>query len=89
MLEIRVIRWVDSTGFNGWKNLEDCEMMEPDPIVSVGFVLAETETKVVLLQSETRRPKPEYNSGGNNLVIPRVAIVDEFTVRQRTDNADD
>lgn len=45
------IRWVDSVGESGWAEISDWQDLEPDPIDSLGFVISETKTKVVIVQS--------------------------------------
>ena len=83
MLEIRVVYWVDSTGPNGWRPIEELAAMTPDPVVSVGYVLADDDTRVVLCGSITeRRDALSLQSGEGGMVIPRVSIVEEMTIRK-------
>lgn len=45
------IRWVDSVGENGWAEISDRQDLEPEPIDSIGFVIRETKTRIVIVQS--------------------------------------
>lgn len=81
MYKLRMIRWIDSTGLNGWQALETIQGLTPDPVISVGFVVAEDEDRIVITTSITERPgNLALQSGEGALVIPRVAIVSEREV---------
>lgn len=65
------IKWVDSTSFNGWKNLplEDSEMCE---IETVGYVIENHRNRIVIANSVSNA-----NHCDGILVIPKGAILEK------------
>ena len=78
--EVRYVEWLDSTGLSRWNSLEEASKLVPDPCRTVGFVLKETATEVIIIQSFTERLGNEQ-SADNCICIPRFAIVFEQLVR--------
>lgn len=69
MIEIHVIEWIDSTGYDGWRNREGLEDAKPKNIVTCGMLAKEDDTFVYLKQSDA-----EWQIG-NVIAIPHVTIV--------------
>jgi len=66
-----MIKWVDiASGEVGWQENKD---FPPQPILSVGFVVTETPTYIVLCQSMYDEVNPDYYD--NMISIPRGVIV--------------
>ena len=79
-LEIRTVEWTDSVGNGGWHSLAKDKDMPPDRIQTVGYVIAETDKHVTLVQSFTNRKDASEDQGDNSISIPKVAILKSRTL---------
>ena len=79
-----LVDWLDSSGASGWQLIEDAAVMEPDPCTSVGFVIAETEDRLTLLQSFTNRKATAKakDMGDHALTIPKCSITRVVVLRK-------
>lgn len=74
------VKWIDSSGCSGWKSEADLKARRVSTIVSVGFVLQETDTVIALVQN-VDKDEPGPGQKGEDyacdlITIPRVAIID-------------
>jgi hypothetical protein len=73
------VQWIDSTHGGGWNSISthrsSCHL---GPMVSIGFVVQETETHLLLAQSQS---VPEEDCA-NTLAIPKVAITHIEVIEQ-------
>ena len=79
--EVRLVEWIDSSGASGWQPIEDAALVEPDPCMSVGFVIGETPDHLTLLQSVTNR-KSGKNHADHVLTIPKCSIIRMVVLRK-------
>lgn len=77
--EVRYIEWVDSMGGSGWEPLEEMSTYKPMAIKTAGFVVAEGEDFVTVLQSYDERDKGRPHAD-NVISIPKVAITSMRTL---------
>lgn len=45
------VEWVDSCEFGGWRDLDDVADMKPAPCTTIGYLLKEYKTHLVLASS--------------------------------------
>ncbi len=75
--EVRLIEWIDSTGMAGWQPSDEVLGLSVSTCVSVGFVVKEDETQVLLAASIDRM----YENVSDVTAIPKVCIVIDRTLR--------
>jgi len=71
-MQIVEVEWVDSQAFDGWHGSEEMKNWNDSLVCkSVGYLLRESEDRMVLVMSES------FGSGAldNGMTIPRVAII--------------
>lgn len=83
--EVRYIEWIDSAGRGSWHDLAVAVKAKLDPIGSVGFVVAETDEHVTIIQSFTNRDEVVDDLADNSISIPKVAIRDSRTIIKADD----
>lgn len=66
-----VIHWIDSCSIEGWTSLEEIPL-EPTLVVSVGWILAETENALTLVPHCGETDGHEAVSG--SMTIPLICI---------------
>lgn len=81
---MRLVEWLDSCSEHGWQPLTDSKKIEPDHCSSVGFVIADTDEYLTLLQSFTNRKDAAADQGDNSICIPKFAILNSITIREGT-----
>lgn len=74
--EIRLVEWIDSSGMSGWNHRDEVDRHGIGACVSVGFVVREDETQVMLAASVDR----VHDNVGDVTAIPRFAITAERTL---------
>ena len=79
--EVRLVEWIDSSASSGWQSCEDAAKIEPDPCMSVGFVIHETDDHLTLLQSVTNR-KSGKDHADHVLAIPKCSITRTVVLRK-------
>lgn len=72
--EIAVIVWKDAVADVGWKTVD--EVSETHTIVSVGLVVLETDTELVLAGSWGGDPEDELETN-NRITIPKGWVIDD------------
>ena len=70
------VRWVDSQGGGGWRDVRDAPNWRPTEIVTVGFVLEDHEDFLVLVQSLASPDADGDCQADGWLTIPRRAILE-------------
>ena len=81
MREIRYIEWVDSSAGTGWHPNSSLEAEEPLKIATVGFVLKENGSHVVIVQSFDNQ-EGDSQHANNFLSVPKIAITKSKTLRK-------
>lgn len=70
------VRWVDSQGGGGWRDVGDAPNWRPTEIVTVGFVLEDHDDFLVLVQSLASPDADGDSQADGWLTIPRQAILE-------------
>ena len=70
------VRWVDSQGGGGWRDVRDAPNWRPTEIVTVGFVLDDHDDFLVLVQSLASPDADGDSQADGWLTIPRRAIIE-------------
>ena len=47
------VRWLDACGDSSWLDKDELVEKEPAPAITVGFLIIETDTKVILASGKT------------------------------------
>jgi len=76
--EVRCVEWVDSACVTGWTSLSDLDDGGISECTTVGFVLREDDTQVLLIQSEDHR----HGNLDSVMAIPKVAVTKSETIRK-------
>lgn len=77
------VEWIDSAApARPWLEQDDARAFDPVVIVSVGFLLRKTKTKVLLMQSLVKNDAHGQLGGIN--AIPRAAVVSITPLYERT-----
>jgi hypothetical protein len=78
-MQIAQVRWLDSTTFHEWENIETVDKASPRMCVAVGFLITENEDKITLALLAT----DDFQAFSNWIVIPAKDIVDrEILIRE-------
>jgi hypothetical protein len=70
------VRWIDSQGGGGWRDIRDAPNWRPTEIVTVGFVIEDADDFLVLVQSLASPDADGDSQADGWLTIPRQAILD-------------
>jgi hypothetical protein len=63
------VDWVDSCEYGGWRNREDVADMKPAPCTTIGYLMKESKTHMVLASSTCG------SSQCSHMSIPKGCIV--------------
>ena len=78
---VTVIEWIDSVSFSSgnWKRTENMEDLEPDRIVSAGFIQKETSNYITIAAHVGD------DEAAGEMCIPRVAIkkIRHFSIKPK------
>lgn len=86
-MEIRYVEWLDSSSTSSWTPLSELKDTTVARCISVGFVVAESEEAVVLMQSfEPARDDDHRDFGDHTITIPKFAITKQTTLREAAEN---
>lgn len=77
--KLLAVLWRDTTGRSGWFALQDAQQVEPSYMLSAGFVVAETKSKITL--SLTHIVEGDVGCG-DFISIPRGCIISTAEIKE-------
>lgn len=73
-VKIAIVDWVDSAGKSGWDDPEAHQKLPPYRCRSVGFLVRNDDTSVIVAQSLTCPTAGYEDRMADSIVIPKAAV---------------
>lgn len=71
------VQWIDTMGVGGWKEIDDAKKREPLIINTLGFVIEDTRTKLIIGQSLDK----EDRQVDHIMVIPKQCVLNRWSIQ--------